>query len=570
MLSQINLLLSKKLKIFWFFLIFFSLIISLLELISLGSLPIFADIIFNEKKLDFYVSEYKFLSFFLLYFSDFNHIVLVSFLLFILFLFKNIVISVYLFLEKYFIYKVRIYNSLKLYDFLIFDNFENHIQKDIYQTNRNFLYEIDSACSVVEHVSIVIRELIVLIALIILLSYHDPEVFFGLFFLLSFSGTVYYLFLRGKIVRLSKRAFDSRTRKIEFLNQTFKGFIDIKIYDLKKYFQSKFIFFLKDTERFKVFVHVITSFTKPIFETISILCIILLILYYFYEEKSSSNLLPALTLLVALAYRMMPLINNLTNSISKIKSKKIVLKEISKQLDFYNSFYAFEFSNKISSDKIITFRKNIELKNVYYTNNISKKIIFNNLNLKILKGEKIFIDGQTGSGKSTLLNILAGLIKLESENFFVDGQKINYNTKNWYNKISYVQQNIYIINDTVEKNICLSDDKINLSKLENLIELCDLENVVKQKKGMKISEDGKVISGGEKQRIGIARALYNDREILILDEATNALDNKTEEKIIRNIINYKKNMTLICVSHNSELKKLFGRSLSVSNQGINE
>ena len=107
------------------------------------------------------------------------------------------------------------------------------------------MYDIDGACSVIEHSMIIVREVLVLIALIVLLSYQDVTVFFGVLFFFIICGILYYFFLRGKIIKYSKRALENRKEKISFLNQSFRNFVNIKIYSLGEIFKKNMFFFLK-------------------------------------------------------------------------------------------------------------------------------------------------------------------------------------------------------------------------------------------------------------------------------------------------------------------------------------
>ena len=180
------------------------------------------------------------------------------------------------------------------------------------------------------------------------------------------------------------------------------------------------------------------------------------------------------------------------------------------------------------------------------------KIIFENINFKIKKGQKISIIGETGSGKTTLIDLISGLIKPTKGKITVDGSIIsNGDCINWWKKISYMPQNPFIFNDTIYNNISLFEEpsKEKFDLIEKFIEIVELKQFLKLKKLDDILiSDGLDISGGEKQRIGIARALFADSD-LIFDESTSALDKNTEKNIIDNILNFDKRKTIIFVTH---------------------
>ena len=201
----------------------------------------------------------------------------------------------------------------------------------------------------------------------------------------------------------------------------------------------------------------------------------------------------------------------------------------------------------------------MELNNVSYTYPGTGKIIFSETNFKIDAGENIGLIGQSGSGKTTLINIITGLIEPKFGVVKINNKNLNDNIRSWQDKIGYVSQNIYLADDSLLFNVVFNKigQKIDYDRVKYLIDMLDLNQLVisdKHELNFNVGEAGIKLSGGQIQRIGIARALYHNPSILILDEATNALDQKTEEKILKNIYNEMKNLTVISVSH--DLKSL--------------
>jgi ABC-type bacteriocin/lantibiotic exporter with double-glycine peptidase domain len=186
-------------------------------------------------------------------------------------------------------------------------------------------------------------------------------------------------------------------------------------------------------------------------------------------------------------------------------------------------------------------------------------IIFKKLNLLIKKGEIIGISGKSGSGKTTFINILLGLLEPNSGDILVDNVNIKNNLKGWQKNIGYVPQIIHLLNNSIKENITLGFFEKNTISIKKAIELSKIQNFVKNLKNKErtnIGEDGVKISGGQRQRLGIARAIYRNPQVLILDEPTSSLDNETEEDFIKTIFSMKRKKTIIIVSHkDSVLKK---------------
>ena len=168
--------------------------------------------------------------------------------------------------------------------------------------------------------------------------------------------------------------------------------------------------------------------------------------------------------------------------------------------------------------------------------------------------------GPSGCGKSTLQSIIMGFIKPKNGNIFFENNNIYSDYANWIKKISYVSQKVFLFNDTIKINICLNFDESEIDKkrLELAIEIAELkEKILNLKNKLKenVGSDGSKLSGGEKQRIALARAIYKKSDVIFLDEFTSNLDLITENKIINNIKTHLPHLTLIMITHRNEIAK---------------
>ena len=185
------------------------------------------------------------------------------------------------------------------------------------------------------------------------------------------------------------------------------------------------------------------------------------------------------------------------------------------------------------------------------------------------------IVGMSGSGKSTLIDIIIGILSPTLGDILIDGKKISKIKRNWQNNIGYIPQSIYLLDDTIKKNIALADENsdIDLKLLSNAIKFSQSENFINnlpQKTETYVGEFGVRLSGGQKQRIGIARALYRNHDLLILDEATSSLDEYTEKEIISTINSMKGKKTIIICSHKKETLENCDKVYMVENQNLIE
>lgn len=207
----------------------------------------------------------------------------------------------------------------------------------------------------------------------------------------------------------------------------------------------------------------------------------------------------------------------------------------------------------------------IEIKNLNYSYNLYN--ILKKINLTIYKNDKIMLQGKSGSGKSTLLKILKNYYKVSKNMLFINEIDINEINSSWFNQISYISQNEILFNDTIYNNITL-DKKVNDDIFLKVVKICRVDKIIsKMPLGYNtlIEENGFNISGGEKERIILARTLLSDFEILLIDEGLSQVDLNLERDILMDLIEYLKEKTIIFVSHRNENKDLFNKVIHLKN-----
>lgn len=306
---------------------------------------------------------------------------------------------------------------------------------------------------------------------------------------------------------------------------------------------------------------------KLVFEFVIVLIICSAVMF---ALKADHNLLESIPLIGLFSYsfiRALPSVNKILVSFQRIKYSTSILNEI---------FYIKK--TLLSDDKIsevsLNFQDKIQIKNLDYEY-IKQQKILSNLNFEIKKNLMIGIYGDSGSGKSTLLKILLGLLQPTNGDILCDSVSIFKNIKSWQKIISFVPQNIYLMDETLKYNLSLSvnEKDIDQDRIEEVIKQTNLISFVKNLPNQYdtlLGESGQRISGGQKQRIGIARALYTNPKILILDESTSNLDNDTENQILKELKILSRNLTIIIVSHKDTIKFFCDQVFQVKNNSINQ
>jgi len=368
-------------------------------------------------------------------------------------------------------------------------------------------------------------------------------------------GITYYLLLNRSKKFLSKNSvfiLKNGEKQLKLIQEVLGAFREVIINANQQFFLNKY----KNIDypmRYKRAQNLfISSSPKFILENIGFIFLATLALVL---SSKNQNIIPLLGIFALAAQKILPAMHLIFQGLTGIRSNSAYI------ADIFESFYKNNQAERtyFGELKKINFEDSIEIRNLSFRYSKSKPYTLKNINFHIRKGEHIGIIGKTGCGKSTLIDILMGLIKPSKGNIFIDGIKLFDNKSPtkvncWWTKISHVPQHIFLIDGSILENIVLGidNDKINMEKIFEVIKKAKIDEFIYELENgihTKIGERGILLSGGQIQRIGIARALYKDSELMIFDEATSALDTKTEKSLVHSLNNLKKDITVITITH---------------------
>lgn len=410
---------------------------------------------------------------------------------------------------------------------------------------RNFTEELNFCILFFSSLLKIILDSIILTALLVFLFFFNFTITFYVFFIFSIIGILYFLYIKNKLSGWAQIGLENRKKRIQFINESFLAIKSIKILSRENFFYKKLKLQNKIFSDLFFKVNFVKSLPASFFEYILFISIIVLFFFLLDQNYSNERIIQILSVYALVSFRIVPLINKVLGNSQHLRysfpSVKKLVVEINQKI----------IEKKKLTDKI-TFEKSIKLNFKKFSFEQGKKPFLKNIFLNIRKNQKIGIIGTSGAGKSTIIDILCGFRNFKNGSLKVDNKNVYKNIEGWQSIIGYIPQNIIIFNDTLKKNILFGSEDQNISdkKINKIIDLVDLTYLVKKSsKGLSqvINQDGLNISGGEKQRIGIARALINNPEIIILDEATSGLDLFTEKNVLNTI--KRLNKTTIIVSH---------------------
>ena len=382
----------------------------------------------------------------------------------------------------------------------------------------------------------------------------------GFFFILFFYY-IFFILIKKNLLHFSKIEAKSVNNRLKVMQESFLSIKEIIILDIKNFFIRKYQEYDKKLSRVNIYNALASVMPGQIMITILLISITLLILILAINNKTKGleDDIPLIVGLLFSVQRIMPYMQNLFSSFTKIKSSTYSVDNVLRFLEYKNDID----QKNILHQKKIKFKKNIEFKNLFFKYRESKKFTLSNLNFKIKKNSINGIYAKSGRGKTTIVNLISGLLKPSLGKILIDGESLQVcNLKSWQNSIFYVSQEPALLDTTILENITYktNNDLIDtkwLNKCLKMAQIYDYVNSLENNLLTIIGEKGVQLSGGQKQRIAIARALFHRREVLILDEATNALDEDTEKNIYSNIKKYFYNRTVIAISHRKSLYKNF-------------
>ena len=337
----------------------------------------------------------------------------------------------------------------------------------------------------------------------------------------------------------------------------------IRISNKKKYFINLFYKYSENYRDKEIYLNTIVNLPAIFIRFFSFATLVMLVYYI----TSKTNLEPAFFgVYFAAVYKINNSFGSFNNSVlgmnNVLPSFDLMKKELLREI--------IKIKDKKKLTKIYDFKKQINLRIIKFNYENSKSPTLNISNLKIKKGNIIGLVGDSGSGKSTLLDILSGL-RVPNKILLNVDNKNNLNFKDiYFDNFTYCNQKQIIFPGTIKQNITFFDKTENLNRLKEVMKICELKKLFKLKSlklNSQLNENGNNLSGGQIQRIGLARTLYLENEIIFLDEALSNVETKMESKILSNVFRFTKkyNKTLIIVSHNLSFLKHVDQIVRIKN-----
>ena len=547
--------LNKKEKIYSFFLLILSLFSILLETFGLASFFPLMSAVVDEN----YFSNpfYRKISIFLGIESINLNLFFIFFLS--LFIIKNIYLVFYTYWQNYFTNQISLRISNDLYSSYLNKNFSYHLKSNSAFLIRN-INESTSIDSVFLRILVLINEALLVVGVVTLLLYINSLATVSIIIIIIISLYIYNLFTKKTIKLFGEKKFYLNGIYMKNLFEGIHAFKEILLFNKKNFFIKNNFKYRNRLLNYQLIFSIFSYLPKALIEIICIISVLILIHLLTKNQNTIQEIIPIIAVFSASAFRLFPSALKIFSSLQSFTYVKPIVDNI--ESETRNNLSDIDFNEKkhLNKNQETLFEKEIDINNISFQY-LDDKNLLSNINLKIKKGKTIGIIGKSGAGKSTFLNIFTGLLNPTKGNISVDGADIANNIMSWRKKLGYVSQEIFLLDSSIAENIAFGTAKENIdySRIDECIILAELDDYVNQLKdgvNSMIGEKGVRISGGQRQRLGLARALYNKPDILILDEATNSLDIDTENTILNTLKNLKNDFTILIISHHENPLKI--------------
>lgn len=433
--------------------------------------------------------------------------------------------------------------------------YEFYLDADIPTVFRLTDSDIPNVFNILMSMISLVSEAVVFALLCIVMVVTDWKLLLFLIVVFGVLSLVMIKVLKPQLSRLGEKNQAIQSRIAKWRIQAIYGIKDVKVLHREAFFADNYEHSGKIGAGYARRHAVLNNTPRLLIEAVFMTSILIYIILYIQMGNDASTLIPMLTAFGVAAIRMMPSVNRINTYMTDISYFRPCLDYV------YENMNINEISRRnnqtlrpADTSKKMQLRDKIALKGIVYAYPNTDKLIFDHADMVVPYGKSVGIMGPSGAGKSTIVDILLGLLKVREGSITCDGENIFDNYPAWLAQIGYIPQSIYLVDEPVRNNIAfgIADEEIDDSRIWQALEEAQLADFIRglpEGLDTAIGDRGVRISGGQRQRLGIARALYHNPEILVFDEATSALDNETEAAVMEAINSFHGKKTMVIIAH---------------------
>lgn len=420
---------------------------------------------------------------------------------------------------------------------------------------RGISSDVISVQTVIAHLFSFMCKILTIICMTLFIIVQTPLVAFLILGIVVFCFAVSQVVFRKPMRQFGVSSREYSYRASQASLEAIQGYKEILVFGRQDYFVNEYLKNMIGYNKASVQMAVASASPSFMIEVVCIIGILIVVAAQSIMLGENPDILEQMVVVALATLRILPALGTLLGDANSIVFNAPGLNSASETLHMVRELEngkTVEKKKDICPD--VTLKSELTISHIFYAYPRANKNVIDDLSMTIKKGTSIGLIGTSGAGKTTLADIILGLLKPQSGKILLDGIDIEQLGRAWHNIVGYVPQSIYMVDASVRRNVAfgIEEDYIDDEKVWKALEMAQIKNFVEElAKGLdtKVGEWGVQLSGGQRQRIAIARALYSDPDIIVLDEATAALDNETENAVMESIEALQKAKTLIIVAH---------------------
>ena len=553
--NKLNFILTKEQKKYTIIIFFMSLVAALLEMLGLSILmPLMqafldADELYNQP----YIKPFADL----LNLKSSDHIVVfVCIGIMGVYIFKNIYSAFYIWVSNKYSTKIMRELSVRILTTYMQQGYIFFVNNNSARLLRGLGSDVSSVYNIVKEMFNLISKALTIICIIIFIIVQAPAIAVFLLLLVVFCFILTQVIFRKPMQKYGREAREYNYRCNQASLEAIQGNKEVLVTNRQKYFIDKYRKYMEGANRASIRMAVGAASPSYLIEGVCVSGLMLAVAFQITHSNNAYTLISQMAVIAVAAFRILPSLGGILSSINSLVYNAPALSAAYDTLSMVKELEKGKVEENVitGQDNRVSFRNELTISKLLFSYPGSEEKIIDNLDMKIRKGTSVAFIGMSGAGKTTLSDLVLGLLKPQKGEILMDGVNIDKLGGDWNKVIGYVPQSIYLTDSTIRKNIAfgIDDNKINDEQVWKVLEMAQLkEFVLRQPKGLDtlVGEWGVKFSGGQRQRVAIARALYGNPDILVLDEATAALDSETETAVMEAIEMLQGYKTLIIVAH---------------------
>lgn len=475
----------------------------------------------------------------------------------LIYVFKNVYFIFYTWLVKKYTYKIKRELGTRVMESYMAQGYIFFVNNNSAKLLQGISGDIVAVNNIVSQIFNLVTKLLTIAAIGLFILIKEPFVSISLLILSALCVLVIQLVFKNSMKKygeMQRRAgWDNNRACLEMI----QGSKEVLVTGRQDYFKRRYVNSITKQNKCSIKIEMATTIPAYIIETVCIAGLLLAVAIQVNFQGISSDMITSLSVIAVAAFRILPSVGTVTSALNAIRScipsfnaSYLTIKRVN---DLEQELAQKQQKTEKKQGEV-SLQRELSLSHVYYKYPASEQYILEDVSLQIKARSSIGIIGSSGAGKSTFVDVLLGLLEPESGKVLLDGTEITLLGEKWNQNTGYVPQSIYLVDEDIRANIAFGVEKENIDDdmVWRALELAQLAEFVKaQPNGLdsRVGEWGVKFSGGQRQRLAIARALYTNPEILVLDEATAALDNETENALMESIDALQGHKTLIVVAH---------------------